>query len=351
MSDRTRDWPNRLELDPTAFVAPGAVVVGEVALGARASIWFNTVVRGDTERIAIGEDTNVQDNSTVHVDEGMPAIVGARVTVGHRAIVHGCVVEDDCLIGMGAVVLSGARVGAGSLIGAASLVREGQVIPPGSLALGAPAKVVGPVTEAHREAIRQGARHYAALARTYLARGLGVALPHTAHRDHWMPRAGAPMDGLEWEQRLEVLRAGPRWGQEMLERVRDGDAFRRRPAPGRWSALEVVCHLRDCDREVFLPRLERVLREEFPAVPDVAAQGWAEERRYAESDPETALAEWRAARERVMALVDPLGPTAWARPLVHPRRGPHTLADVVRYWSDHDLAHRRQIRAALGVPA
>ena len=89
--DRSSDWPARLRLHPTAFVAPGAVVVGEVSLGARSSVWFNTVVRGDTAAIDVGEDTNLQDNPTGHVDEGQPAIVGARVTVGHRAIIHGCV--------------------------------------------------------------------------------------------------------------------------------------------------------------------------------------------------------------------------------------------------------------------
>lgn len=165
--------PARLEVHPTAFVAPGAVVVGDVRLGARASVWFNTVLRGDTAPIEVGEDTNLQDLTVVHVDEGMPAVIGARVTVGHRAIVHGCVIGDECLVGMGAIVLSGARVGAGSLIGAGALVREGQQIPPGSLVLGAPARVIGPVQDAHRDAIRRGAAHYVALSRGYLARGIG----------------------------------------------------------------------------------------------------------------------------------------------------------------------------------
>ena len=121
-------------------------------------MWFNTVVRGDSERIEIGSHTNVQDNSTVHVDEGMPALVGNRVTVGHRAIVHGCVIGDDVLVGMGAVVLSGARIGAGSLIGASALVRENEVIPPGSLVLGSPAKVVGDPEWALKRLIGAAAR-------------------------------------------------------------------------------------------------------------------------------------------------------------------------------------------------
>ncbi len=351
MTDRNHDWPSRLRIDPTAFIAPGARVVGEVTLGARSSVWFNTVLRGDIAGIEVGADTNIQDNSTVHVDEGLEAVIGARVTVGHRSIVHGCVIEDDCLVGMGAVVLSGARIGAGSLIGAASLVRERQIVPPGSLVLGAPARVVGQVTEAHRAAIANGTSHYVALARTYQARGLGSTLPSPARPGDLMPRAGASMDHLEWEQRLEVLRAGPRWGQEMLEQHGGAEAFHRRSGPASWSAAEVVCHLRDCDRDVFAPRLERVLTEDFPAVSEVPVQAWPRERGYAEADPEVALAEWREARERVMARLAPLGPEAWQRAWLHPARGPHTLADLVRYWTDHDLSHRRQIRGALEARA
>ena len=123
MSERHKDWPVRLRIDPAAFVAPGAIVVGEVAIGARSSIWFNTVVRGDSERIEIGEDTNIQDNCTVHVDDGMPAIVGHRVTVGHRAILHGCTIGDRCMIGMGALVTKS--------------------VPDFHLAIGSPARSIG----------------------------------------------------------------------------------------------------------------------------------------------------------------------------------------------------------------
>jgi carbonic anhydrase/acetyltransferase-like protein (isoleucine patch superfamily) len=171
-------WVSRVRIDPSVFLAAGSVVVGDVSIGRDASVWFNTVVRGDTAPVEIGAGTNLQDLTLVHVDEGEPAIVGERVTVGHRAIIHGCRIEDDVLVGMGAIVLSGARVGRGSLIGAGALVRERQVIPPGSLVLGAPARVMGPVTEAHREAIARGAVHYAALARSYVARGYGR--PHPA---------------------------------------------------------------------------------------------------------------------------------------------------------------------------
>lgn len=348
MTDRHKNWPSKLQLHPSAFVAPGAIVVGEVAIGARSSIWFNTVVRGDSERIAIGDDTNIQDNSTVHVDEGMPAIVGSRVTVGHRAIVHGCVIEDDVLVGMGAVVLSGAHVGAGSLIGASALVKEGQVIPPGSLALGAPARVIGPVSDAHREAIRIGAAHYVDLSRAYLRRGISSVMKPVLGDPAHLPRIAAPMDYLEWEQRLDSLREGPDWMERQLS-LFGAAAFRQRPAPKRWSALEVACHLRDVDRDIHLPRIERVLAEEFPALADIAAGDWAETRRWNDEEPVKALTTARTVRATLVRRIESLRPSDWQRALVHPRRGPQTLADFVRFASEHDLSHRRQVRDALGV--
>ena len=133
MSDPVRDWPERPAIDPSAFIARGAVVVGDVTIGARASVWFHAVVRGDTDRIEVGEGTNVQDHAVIHADPGQPAIVGSRVTLGHRALVHGCVIEDRCLVGMGATVLNGARIGAGSLVAAGALVLEGLAVPPESL--------------------------------------------------------------------------------------------------------------------------------------------------------------------------------------------------------------------------
>jgi len=135
----------QLVLDPTAYVAPGAAVVGRVTLGARASVWYSAVIRADMDRAVLGEESNLQDGAVIHVDHGFPTTVGRRVTIGHRAIVHAATVEDGCLIGMGAIVLTGAVVGTGSLVAAGALVREGQVIPPGSLVVGAPARVLGPV--------------------------------------------------------------------------------------------------------------------------------------------------------------------------------------------------------------
>ncbi|HEY6092091.1 MAG TPA: gamma carbonic anhydrase family protein [Gemmatimonadales bacterium] len=147
-------------VDHTAFIAPGAVVLGDVTLGPRASVWYQAVLRGDMAPIVVGEATNLQDGTIVHVDEGKPALIGARVGVGHRAILHGCVVEDECLIGMGSILLNDVRVGTGSVVAAGAVVREGMVIPPGSLVMGVPARVVRHVDDGLRARIRGTWEHY-----------------------------------------------------------------------------------------------------------------------------------------------------------------------------------------------
>jgi carbonic anhydrase/acetyltransferase-like protein (isoleucine patch superfamily) len=154
-------------IDPTAFVAPGAVVVGEVTIGAEASIWFGAVVRGDSEAIRIGRQTNVQDGCILHADRGYPCTLGDRVTLGHGAIVHGATVEDDCLIGMRAVVMNGAKIGRGSIVAVGSIVTEGTQVPPGSVVMGQPAKVKREVGERDLERIRHAAEHYVAAAKVY----------------------------------------------------------------------------------------------------------------------------------------------------------------------------------------
>jgi carbonic anhydrase/acetyltransferase-like protein (isoleucine patch superfamily) len=156
-------------IDPTAFIAPGVVVLGDVHLGRRASLWYGTVVRGDVERIAIGDDTNIQDLSMVHADAGVPCLIGNRVSVGHRVILHGCVVEDDCLVGMGAILLNGVKVGAGSVIGAGAVLTEGTVVPPRSLVLGLPGRVIREVSDAIRERIDLTWRHYVDAAQRHRA--------------------------------------------------------------------------------------------------------------------------------------------------------------------------------------
>ncbi|HYG57792.1 MAG TPA: gamma carbonic anhydrase family protein, partial [Symbiobacteriaceae bacterium] len=126
------------------FVAPGAHVIGKVTMGDESSTWFNTVVRGDADRIVIGGGTNIQDNTVVHCDYGFPTLIGENVTVGHGCIIHGCEIGDNCLIGMGSTILNGAKIGPGSLVGAGSLVTEGKEFPPGSVIMGRPAKLVRP---------------------------------------------------------------------------------------------------------------------------------------------------------------------------------------------------------------
>ncbi|WP_433677316.1 gamma carbonic anhydrase family protein [Microbacterium gorillae] len=129
------------QLDDSAFVAGGARIIGNVVIEERGSVWYNAVVRGDRAEIRIGARSNVQDNVSIHVDEGAPVSIGEDVSIGHNAVVHGCTIEDGSLIGMGAVVLSGAVIGAGSLVAAGAMVLAGDVIPPGSLVAGVPAKV------------------------------------------------------------------------------------------------------------------------------------------------------------------------------------------------------------------
>lgn len=340
------DWIMRLRIDPTAFVAPGAVVVGEVSLAARSSVWFNTVVRGDTAPVTVGEDSNVQDNSVVHEDEGFPVVIGARVTVGHRSIVHGCVIEDDCLIGMGSIVLTGARIGAGSLLGAGALVLEHQTIPPESLVLGSPAKVVGEVRPAHREAIRNGTRHYVELARSYMERGLGRPLPPGVGATGLARTDPGPPAVREWEQCLAVLEESPRWVAARLA-AHPGDAWWSRAAAGRWSALEVLGHLAETDRAVFAPRLERLLSEPAPWLEDVDVA-----RATGASAPaaDALHREWSALRAGLVARLRALRPADWARGGTHAVQGPYSIGEMVRRWVDHDLAHRRQMGEALGEP-
>ncbi len=140
-------------IDAALFIAPGAVVVGDVTVGRRTSIWYACVLRADGGAILIGDDVNIQDGCILHADPGFPTVVGDRVSLGHGAIVHGATVEDDVLIGMRATVLNGAHVGAGSLIAAGAVVRPGAVIPQGSMVAGVPAEVLRPVTDAERRVI------------------------------------------------------------------------------------------------------------------------------------------------------------------------------------------------------
>ncbi len=152
------------EISDSAWLAPNATIVGGVTIAARASVFYGAVLRADVETIHIGEGTNLQDNVTMHSDAGVPARLGARISVGHGAILHGCTVEDDCLIGMGATVLNGAVIGAGSLVAAGAVVLEGTIVPPGSLVAGVPGKVRRELTQEEQAGIRANAEHYLEIA-------------------------------------------------------------------------------------------------------------------------------------------------------------------------------------------
>ena len=157
----------RVETRGDFYVADNAVVVGSVILGHEASVWFNSVVRGDNYTITLGDGVNIQDSAVLHVDAGVPLTLGANVSVGHHAMLHGCTVEDGALVGINAVVLNHAVIGRGSLIGAGALVPEGKVIPERSLAVGAPARVVRTLTDEDVAGIERIARHYIEKARMY----------------------------------------------------------------------------------------------------------------------------------------------------------------------------------------
>ena len=298
-------------MHPTTFVAAGAVVVGDVTLGAGSGVWFNTVVRADSAPVELGEQSNLQDNTVVHEDEGLPTQIGARVTVGHRCVIHGCVIEDECLIGMGSVVLSGARIGTGSLIGAGALVREGQVIPPGSLAVGAPARVAGPVSENHRKAIMNGWSHYAELARDYMDHG------HVRHLDRTgaLVHDHAPMDDEAWWSSIQRF-------ERLPSRMASWMAHR----PDATGAYEIVSLLAARDARQREPVLRRIEEGQQPMI---------EERPPRAGGAATDIQEWFEIRGRLTDMLDRLGPRHPGR-ASHSTRGPFTVPELLRDWIEED---------------
>jgi carbonic anhydrase/acetyltransferase-like protein (isoleucine patch superfamily) len=166
-------------LGKDVYIAPGAVVLGDVTIGDHSSIWFNAVLRGDINRIVVGHHSNIQDNAVLHLADKFACVVGNFVTVGHLAMVHACSVGDEVLVGMGAVILDGVVVGRQSIIGARALVTQGTQIPPGSLVLGSPAKVVRTLTPEERGGLKGLAEKYVKLSAYYLEHGIGKALGAT----------------------------------------------------------------------------------------------------------------------------------------------------------------------------
>ena len=156
---------------PSAFIAPGAVVIGDVTLGEECSVWYQAVLRGDINRIVVGAHSNVQDGAVIHLERDRGTVLGEWVTVGHKAVVHACKVDNEVLVGIGSIILDGAEIGARSIIGAGAVVTGGKVIPPGSLVLGTPGKVVRHLSLEEQAAIRGWAERYVTLSRVYKERG------------------------------------------------------------------------------------------------------------------------------------------------------------------------------------
>jgi carbonic anhydrase/acetyltransferase-like protein (isoleucine patch superfamily) len=161
------------QVPDSCFIAPSTEIIGNVKFGENVGVWYGTVIRGDINWIEIGDNTNIQDSSVIHVDfsdqerENGYTTIGKNVTVGHKALIHACRIEDDCLIGMGAIILSGAKIGKGSIVAAGALVKENEVIPPGSLVVGLPARIKGKVNSETLEKIKQSAEKYVKMARRH----------------------------------------------------------------------------------------------------------------------------------------------------------------------------------------
>jgi gamma-carbonic anhydrase len=157
------------------YIARGAVVLGDVTLGHHSSVWCNSVLRGDLNRIVVGHHTNIQDNAVLHLADDLPCIVGHYVTIGHAAVVHACTIGNQVLVGMGSIVLDGAVIGEQSLVGAGALVTPGTRIPPGSLVLGSPAKVARALSRQERTGLKAQAEKYVRLAAYYLEHSLNIS--------------------------------------------------------------------------------------------------------------------------------------------------------------------------------
>ncbi len=157
-----------LQEKPKVFIAPGSHIVGDVTFGTDCSVWYNAVIRGDTETITVGSRTNIQDNCVLHIDSGSPMKIGSDVTVGHGSILHGCSIGDNTVIGMGSIILNGAKIGNNCMIGAGTLVAQGKEIPDGMLAFGNPVRIIRPMTEKEIEGNKISSEHYVNEARASL---------------------------------------------------------------------------------------------------------------------------------------------------------------------------------------
>ena len=157
----------RPDIADNAYVAPSAQIIGNVKMADHSSVWFGAVIRGDNDLIEIGARTNIQDNSVLHTDPGIPLIIGDGVIVGHRVMLHGCKIGENSLIGIGATILNGAKIGKNCIIGAHSLITEGKVIPDGSMVVGSPGRIIKSLTEQHFQMLRINSKVYVANAKRF----------------------------------------------------------------------------------------------------------------------------------------------------------------------------------------
>ena len=158
-------WP---QIADNVFLSDGVRILGNVTIADSVSVWFNSVLRGDENFIRIGRFTNIQDNTTIHVEDEYPCIIGDYVTVGHNSLLHGCTISSNCIIGMGSIVMNGVKIGENSIVGAGSLITENKVIPPCSLVVGSPARVIRTLDQSQIDAIRESAEHYQKMALDYI---------------------------------------------------------------------------------------------------------------------------------------------------------------------------------------
>lgn len=156
------------KIDEDCFIAQNSSLIGNVEMKKGSSLWFGAVVRGDSDKIIIGKNTNIQDNCTLHSDKGIPTIIGDNVTVGHNCVVHGCTINNNCIIGMGSIILNGAEIGENCIIGAGSLITQNTKIPSNSLCFGAPVRVIRELTEDEIKSIKESAKHYVEYSRKYI---------------------------------------------------------------------------------------------------------------------------------------------------------------------------------------
>jgi carbonic anhydrase/acetyltransferase-like protein (isoleucine patch superfamily) len=169
MTHRARFLQVKPTIHPTAFVAPSADIMGDVTIGENASVWYQTVLRADINRIVVGANSNVQDGTVIHLEQNQGTIIGEHVTVGHKALLHACTIEDEVLVGMGSIIMDGCVVGSRSIIGAGALLTMNTIVPPGSMVFGSPAKVVRSLSEEEQKGIRRWSQNYVDLVSTFRA--------------------------------------------------------------------------------------------------------------------------------------------------------------------------------------